>query len=96
MSLFHDNMTPEQIAWVQKKRRKRLADIDQLPPEIRALVHEYGYNVVRAFLDCGVTQPNRIRHLVETVLDDFSPTRGSRSAQGRRVSSENMAWKMAE
>lgn len=62
-------------------RRQRMSTIDSLPAEIRGLVHNYGYNTVRAFLDCGVRSPKHIRHLVETVLNEFSPTRGSNSKQ---------------
>lgn len=61
-----------------------MARIDRMSPEFRALVHEYGYTVVSAFNDLGIMQPNHVRHLVETVLNEFSPTRGSYSAQGRR------------
>jgi len=55
-----------------------------MPKELRELVHEYGLTVVLACLDLKVEKPNHIRHLVETVLDEFSPTRGSHSQQGRR------------
>lgn len=71
-------------AWIDEKRRKRMERVDQFDPAIRALVHEYGLCVVQAYWDLGVRKPNHIRHLVETVLDEFSPTRGSRSAQGPR------------
>lgn len=66
-----------------RKRRQRFDQIDSLPPDLRELVHHYGWNIVRAFLDTGISKPANIRHLVETVLDDFSPTRGSRSTQGK-------------
>jgi hypothetical protein len=62
-----------------------MAQIDRMSPELRELVHEYGYTVVRAFLDCGVEKPKQIRHLVENVLNEFSPTRGSFAAQGIRT-----------
>ncbi len=74
----------EHQQFVQQKRSKRMRQVDQLPKDVRELVHDYGLNVVNAFLDCGVTKPNRIKHLVETVLDEFSPTRGSFSSQGTR------------
>lgn len=56
--------------------------IDSLPPELRELVHSYGFTVVKSFMDLGVSRPKHIRHLVETVLDNFSPTRGTFSNQG--------------
>jgi hypothetical protein len=71
-------------SWIDQKRRARMETVDGMSPELRALVHDYGLNVVKSFLDCGVTKASRIRHLVETVLNDFSPTRGSPSTQGIR------------
>jgi len=81
----HPRDTAEHQAWVDGKRAGRMAIVDGLPAEVRALVHDYGLNTVKAFLDHGVTRPRSIRHLVETVLDEFSPTRGSFSSQGRRT-----------
>lgn len=72
-------------ALVDRKRAARMNRIDAMPADLRALVYEYGLNVVLAFLDAGVTKPRRIRHLVETVLDEFSPTRGAYSKQGVRT-----------
>lgn len=72
-------------AYVDRKRRLRMAAIDKLAPDLRALVHEYGYSVVDAFLTVGVRKPGQIQHLVETVLNEFSPTRGSYSQQGKRT-----------
>ena len=56
-------MTPEAKA----RCERRMARIDAMSPEVRALIHEYGQTVVDAFIDCGVTNPRHIRHLVETV-----------------------------
>lgn len=70
---------------VDRRRAARMDFIDRLLPEIRALVHEYGYTVVRTLLDLGVSKPNQIRHVVETVLDEFSPTRGTYVSQGTRT-----------
>lgn len=69
---------------VDRRRRVRMAEIDRLPVATRELVHAYGWNTVKAFLDTGVRNPRHIRHLVETVLNEFSPTRGSSSSQGIR------------
>ncbi|OZA34380.1 MAG: hypothetical protein B7X92_10375 [Novosphingobium sp. 17-62-9] len=75
----------EHEAFVQQKRQARMAKVDQFDPETRTLIHHYGLNVVNAFVQVGVTKPKHIRHLVECVLDEFSPTRGSYSAQGIRT-----------
>lgn len=45
----------------------RMKTIDALPQEIRAVVHEEGFGVVKAFLDCGITKARQISHLIETV-----------------------------
>lgn len=67
-----------------EKRRARMEAVDAMKPDLRACVHDYGLTVVRDFLDLGITKPKHIRHVVETVLDEFSPTRGTRSKQGPR------------
>ncbi|MQY48209.1 hypothetical protein GAO09_19430 [Rhizobiales bacterium RZME27] len=70
---------------VQRKRAARMDRIDQLPPALRELVHDYGFTVVDNFVRMGVTKPKQIKHLVELVLDEFSPTRGTFSQQGIRT-----------
>lgn len=72
----------EFIAGYEKRRVARMDAIDQMTPEMRRLVNEYGYNVVKTLTSCGVTKPKHIRHVVETILNEFSPTRGSFSSQG--------------
>lgn len=72
-------------ARVEKNRTARMEAIDALAPAMRELVHDYGWTVVNSFISCGVTKPKHLRHLVETVLDEFSPTRGARSSQGVRA-----------
>lgn len=72
-------------AMVDRKRAARMTRVDSMSPELKALVNEYGLNVVNQFLAVGLSKPKQIRHLVECVLDEFSPTRGSYSKQGRRV-----------
>lgn len=90
--LYHPDMTPESIAKVEHNRRVRMQLIDSLDPETRSLVKEYGWSVVSSFRDIGVMKPRHIRHLVETVLDEFSPTRGSSSSQGLRPPGELKGW----
>lgn len=82
----HEIRDPDDfLAMVARKRVARMQQIDAMPPELRELVHEYGLNVVNNFMKVGVTRPKQIRHLVEVVLDEFSPTRGSYSKQGIRT-----------
>lgn len=51
------------------RRVARMAEIDRLPADLRALVHEEGWTVVHAFICCGVTKANQIRHLIERVRE---------------------------
>ena len=74
--------SPEFIARVNERRANRMQKVDNLSPELRSLVHSYGLNVVKTCMDLGVEKPRHIRHLVETILDEFSPTRASFSNQG--------------
>lgn len=67
---------------VERRRRARMEMIDNYPPKIRVLVHEYGLAAVKAIYDLGVKKDNQIRNIIETVLDEFSPTRMSYSSQG--------------
>jgi hypothetical protein len=69
---------------VERRRVNRMAAIDALSPDQRGLVHDYGFTVVKTLMDQGITKPSVIRHIVETVLNEFSPTRGSSSLQGVR------------
>lgn len=68
-----------------ERRKARMDRIDAMPPEMRALVYKYGSHIVNSFVSHGVKKPASIRHLVEVVLDEFSPTRGSFSSQGIRT-----------
>lgn len=63
-------MGPDE-AWLARCR-KRMADIDALSPDLRALVHEFGWTVVDAFLKAGVERARTIRHLIKTVKDGSS------------------------
>ena len=69
---------------IERRRVIRMDTIDRLPSEVRECVHDYGWHVVKTIMDLGVKKPKHIRQIVETVLDEFSPTRGSASAQGTR------------
>lgn len=56
-----------------------------MPPDLRECVYLYGLRTVNTLLDLGITKPKHIKHVVETILDEFSPTRGTSSAQGTRA-----------
>lgn len=71
-------------AVIDGRRKARMDRIDALTPVQRHLVNEYGFTVVNAFMLIGVTKVKHIRHLVEVVLNEFSPTRGGSANQGTR------------
>jgi hypothetical protein len=75
-------MSEDELA--AERRAKRMDRIDRMPPELRALVHEYGLTVVDAFTSCGVTKPKQIRHLIEVV-------RGGSYEIGKRDTQNQMA-----
>lgn len=52
------------IASIGERRLRQIAEVDELPPSLRALIHEFGYPIVRAMAQCGVTDPRHIRELV--------------------------------
>lgn len=77
--------SPEFQARLDARRRARMEIVDAMPPEMRALVHEYGLYVVLTLHRAGVKKVRIIRHVVEAVLNECSPTRGAYSSQGTRV-----------
>lgn len=50
-------------------RARTLAATDELPGPQRELVHEFGFEIVRAFRDAGIKEPRIVRHLVLTCWD---------------------------
>lgn len=73
---------------IQQKRKARMENIDKLPEDVRHCIHTYGYTPVYACLDLGIKKGNQIRHLIETILNECSATRGAYSKQGVRTDVE--------
>lgn len=46
---------------------RALEDTDNLSPELRQCVHEYGYAIVRAMMSAGIKNPATIRVLVKEI-----------------------------
>lgn len=46
---------------------RALDEVDRMDPALRKCVHEFGYPIVMACVNCGVMQPNRIRNLVHEI-----------------------------
>lgn len=73
---------------VAKRRSDRMRVVDGMSEDWRALVHEYGYSVIHQMRNCGVTQANHARHIIETVLNELSPTRHGFSNQGQSTTTK--------
>lgn len=61
--------TPE----LEAKIRRRMEVIDSLTPDQRKVVHDFGWHLVKEFMQRGVTRPKDIRALVNTVLNELRP-----------------------
>lgn len=61
-----ERMTAEEA---KPRVERRMAQIDSLTPEQRLVVHEYGWALVRTFLDHGVTKPKSMRGLINAVTE---------------------------
>jgi len=62
-----DPVTDEVRAAWHAASKKRMARIDSLPQKVRLLIHEYGWDPVRIFLDLGLTSPNQIEHNIRAI-----------------------------
>lgn len=52
---------------VTQRSVKSFATVDQMPGDLRACVHEFGFETVNACLKYGVTKPNQIRDLIREI-----------------------------
>jgi hypothetical protein len=73
------------LAKVEARRAARMKTIDTWPKDRRECVHDYGFTVVNTLVSLGITETRHIRHIVNTVLNEFSPSRGTFSGQGIRT-----------
>ena len=60
-----------------------MVKIDSLPPEIRALVHEFSLGPVQTCLDCGVRNAKHIRHLIVHLQSQSLYGNGGMLVKGR-------------
>lgn len=58
---------PDYNGALVRRAQKRMARVDAMPPDLRAVVHEYNLEVVWEFLQHGVKKPSSIKHLIDTV-----------------------------
>lgn len=61
---MHEGPSPTHLAML----RKRMAAIDELPPEWRALVHEYGWTVICHYYRTGM-KAKTASHLIRETLN---------------------------
>lgn len=52
-----------------RRLRTRMAKVDEMPPSLRALVHEHGLTIINAFLDQGWDKPRGIAHIIRTIRE---------------------------
>ncbi len=65
---FNDGPRPRRTSdEVKPKVERRMARIDALTREQRLVVHEYGWNLVDALIQNGVTSPTRMRSIINAV-----------------------------
>lgn len=57
----------EEVYQLGAKRLKQLNEVDMMPGDLRACVHEFGYPIVKSCLDVGVREPRHIRQLVKEI-----------------------------
>lgn len=66
---------------------------DNMAPEIRACVHEYGYAIVNALLNAGVTQPAQMRNLVREIWEGArQPHQASAERKNRPSFLDKLDW----
>lgn len=53
----------------RNKAIKRMKEVDELPKELRELVYEHGFTIIKTLLDCGVKKPSHIKHIIYTIME---------------------------
>lgn len=61
----------------QVKRVNRMNEIDNLPADIRALVHEFNWTMINPFLKAGIRDARQIKHLIRCVVQGAASYNGS-------------------
>jgi hypothetical protein len=62
-SNIHDGL-PDRLP---ARTLRGLSETDAMSPDLRQCVHEFGYAIVHAMMECGVSNPGQIRQLVHEV-----------------------------
>lgn len=59
--------SPQYFENIKERAERRFDRIDKLPPETRALIHEFGWASVKIFLDLGERRPTVIRDYITRI-----------------------------
>lgn len=62
----------------QHRRILRMEKVDEIPDDLKPIVHEWGLTIYEALWQCGIRKPNHMAHIIQTVLNE---TRGSTDRQ---------------
>lgn len=65
------------------KQENSFAVTDGMPPKLKQCVHEYGFAIVKACLQAGVSKPEHIHQLVREIWDGARQPRQSRRRGGQ-------------
>jgi hypothetical protein len=77
----------------QIRAQRALDDVDTMPGELRACVHEFGYAIVKKMRDHGVSKPAAIREIVrECWSGPRAPMQASRVPRGL----EKLDWFLSQ
>lgn len=72
----HKLPEPEQAGWQPfgnpDRRARKMEKIDGLPPEIKAVVHEFGWLTVKTLMESGVTSAKKMRSVIKVILMEHS------------------------
>lgn len=72
------------------RRRRQMAFVDDMPPGLRACVHEFGLPIVFACLEARVTSPAAIRQLVAAIWA------GARQVSQRSDAYDTLDWLLVQ
>lgn len=75
---------------IMGRRERSFDDIEHMPPELRECVHEYGYAIVKACQQAGVTRPANIHQLVREIWD------GARQPGQKRGTGGTLDWMLIQ
>lgn len=80
----------EEYHILSAKRLKTLERVDQMPPELRECVHEFGFGIVNLLVFNGVTNPKAIRMIVTAIWG------GARDDNQKRDVRNTIDWLLSQ